>query len=90
MNEATNDILSRSITSTTIAASSGCITSLLLGYIFNGFVSPSLSNCGLLSGLVAISACCSTCTLYGALIIGKTFFLFFFFSSILIYLFIIV
>lgn len=70
MNGATDVILSRAISSTTIAACSGCLTCLFLGYILNGFISPSLSNCGLLSGLVAISASCSTCTLYGALIIG--------------------
>jgi ammonium transporter, Amt family len=69
-NSATSQVISRSIAATTISACSGCLISVFLGYIFNGFISPSLSNGGVLSGLVAISAVCSTCTMYGALIIG--------------------
>jgi ammonium transporter, Amt family len=70
-NAVPSDTISRSMASTTIAACSGCITSVLLGYVLNGFISPSLSNGGVLSGLVAISAACATCTMYGALIIGE-------------------
>jgi ammonium transporter, Amt family len=72
-NGATSQTISRSMAATTIAACSGCITSVLLGYVLNGFISPSLSNGGVLSGLVAISATCATCTMYAALIIGSTF-----------------
>lgn len=71
-NSSSSEVISRSIAATTISACSGCMVSVLLGYMLNGFISPSLANGGVLSGLVAISAGCSTCTMYGALVIGAT------------------
>ena len=68
-------VLGRAISTTSLAAAAACVTSVLLGQIVNGQVLLQLCNNGALSGLVAISASCATCTMYGAFIIGTVCFL---------------
>lgn len=64
------DVVARVAATTTIAASTSCLTSIAIGFVRYGYTSSSLANGGALSGLVAISAGCATTTMEGALVIG--------------------
>lgn len=63
-------VASKTMATTAIAASSGCLTNVLMGYFIEGFVDPGLANNGVLAGLVGITAGCSTVNMEGAFVIG--------------------
>lgn len=63
-------VLVRAMSTTSLAAASSCVTSVCFGNFLNGSISPKLANNGALSGLVAISASCATCSMEGAFVIG--------------------
>jgi Amt family ammonium transporter len=70
---------------TTIAAASGCLTTCLLGRIFDGVIDPANANNGLLAGLVGITASCSVVAPEGAFLIGiAAGFIFFFGCRVLL------
>jgi len=55
---------------TTIAASTGCLSATLVGYLMNHTIDPGMVNNGVLAGLVSITSPCATCNLVGSCIIG--------------------
>lgn len=55
---------------TTIGAASGAVTTVILGKLNKGYWDAGSANNGLLSGLVGITAGCSTCEPEGAFVIG--------------------
>jgi ammonium transporter, Amt family len=71
VNSMSGAVASRAMQALTVSACTGCITTMCLGFLLNGFLSPSLCNAGALCGLVAMSAGCSTCRIEGALVTGE-------------------
>eukprot|EP00630_Chrysocystis_fragilis_P004425 CAMPEP_0197395032 /NCGR_PEP_ID=MMETSP1165-20131217/6297_1 /TAXON_ID=284809 /ORGANISM="Chrysocystis fragilis, Strain CCMP3189" /LENGTH=512 /DNA_ID=CAMNT_0042920777 /DNA_START=27 /DNA_END=1565 /DNA_ORIENTATION=+ len=55
---------------TTIAAATGCLTTVFLGYMLTHIIDPGFANNGILAGLVGITAGCSTSNLWGAFFTG--------------------
>ncbi len=63
-------VAAHTMVTTTIAAATGCLATVGLGYLHEHFISASLANNGVLAGLVSITAGCSTCSPLGSLVIG--------------------
>lgn len=69
-------VAAKTMVTTTIAAGTGAVTTLFMGSLMTGKVDGSFvlkledANNGVLAGLVAITAPCSTCEPYGAFLIG--------------------
>ncbi|KAJ8610380.1 hypothetical protein CTAYLR_003887 [Chrysophaeum taylorii] len=55
---------------TTIAAATSCISCVLVSYLLTHIIDPSMANNGILAGLVAITAGCSTSNNWGAFFTG--------------------
>ena len=64
-------VTARALSTASVSAAASCITSVMLGHFINGHISTTLGNNGALSGLVAISAACATCSVGGAFVIGR-------------------
>jgi ammonium transporter, Amt family len=65
------NVLMRAMSTTSVSGAAACVTSVLIGNFLNGSISTQLANNGALSGLVAVSASCATCSMEGAFVIGK-------------------
>ena len=63
-------VAAHTMVTTTISASTCCLVTTALGKKMNGFIDPADANNGILAGLVAITAGCSTVSPIGAFIIG--------------------
>jgi len=63
-------VAGKTMAATAIAASAGCVSTVIIGRIFSGIVDYSLANNGILAGLVAITAACAVVELEGAFVIG--------------------
>lgn len=71
---------------TTIAASTACLFTTLIGYFAtkDRVIDPCLVNNGVLAGLVAVTSSCATCSLWGAMIIGLVASPIYYFASLLL------
>jgi len=74
-------VAAKTMCTTTLAAAAGAIVTVALGKFKDGVIDPGLANNGILAGLVGITAPCSTCEPYAAVIIGIIAAIVYFFSS---------
>merc|ERR1711871_1782357 len=74
-------VAAHTMVTTTIAASTCCLCTTALGMSQNHYIDPADANNGILAGLVAVTAPCSTCSPWGAFIIGAIASPIYFFAS---------
>jgi len=74
-------VAAKTMCTTTLAAASGAIVTVALGKFKDGLIDPGLANNGILAGLVGVTAPCSTCEPYAAVIVGIIAAFVYFFSS---------
>jgi len=74
-------VAAKTMCTTTLAAAAGAIVTVALGKKFDGLIDPGLANNGILAGLVGVTAPCSTCEPYAAVIVGIVAAFVYFFSS---------
>ncbi|CAM9899700.1 unnamed protein product, partial [Heterosigma akashiwo] len=63
-------VAARAMVCSTISAGAGCISSVTLARLINGFIDPEAANNGILGGLVAITASCAVVDPEGAFVVG--------------------
>jgi len=63
-------VAAKTMCTTTMAAAAGAITTVAIGKKMEGVIDPGLANNGILAGLVGVTAPCSTCEPYAAVIVG--------------------
>lgn len=63
-------VAAKTMCTTTLAAAAGAITTVAIGKKFEGVIDPGLANNGILAGLVGVTAPCSTCEPYAAVLVG--------------------
>lgn len=63
-------VAAKAICTTVMAGSSACVTAVMIGRLHMGYIDFEFACNGLLSGLVAVTACCATVEMEGAFCIG--------------------
>lgn len=63
-------VAAKTMVTTTIAAGSGAITTVIITKVMSHYYDAGAANNGVLAGLVGITAGCSTCEPEGAFVIG--------------------